>query len=55
MDDTEATSLEQIRVFLAGSGSVQFSGQCREEVYSWLEKTLVRHQYASLDRSVSSP
>src|ERR1051326_1496349 len=51
MDDTEATSLEQIRVFLAGSGCVQFSGQCREEVYGWLEKTLVRHQYASLDRS----
>ncbi len=51
MDDTEATSLEQIRVFLAGSGSVQFSRQCREEVYGWLEKTLVRHQYVSLDQS----
>ena len=50
MDDSEATSLEQIRAFLAGSNPVQFSGQQREEVYVWVEKTLVRHQYASLDR-----
>jgi transposase InsO family protein len=50
MDDSEATSLEQIRAFLAGSGQVRFAGQRREEVYSWVEKTLVRHQYAGLDR-----
>jgi hypothetical protein len=50
MDDTEAKSLEQIRAFLAGSDPVQFAGQQREEVYGWVEKTLVRHQYASLDR-----
>jgi transposase InsO family protein len=50
MDDTEATSLEQIRAFLAGSKPVQFCGQRREDVYGWVEKTLVRHQYASLDR-----
>lgn len=50
MDDSEATSLEQIRAFLAGSGEVRFAGQRREEVYAWVERTLVRHQYASLDR-----
>jgi transposase InsO family protein len=50
MDDTEATSLEQIRAFLAGSGEVRFAGQRREEVYDWVEKTLVRLQYASLDK-----
>ena len=50
MNDTEAKSLEQIRAFLAGSDPVQFSGQRREEVYNWVEKTLVRHEYASLDR-----
>lgn len=50
MDDSEATSLEQIRAFLAGSDPVQFSGQRRAEVYGWVEKTLVRHQYASMDR-----
>jgi hypothetical protein len=29
---------------------VEFSGQRREEIYHWVEKTLVRHEYASLDR-----
>jgi transposase InsO family protein len=50
MNDSETTSLEQIRAFLGGSAPVQFSGQRREEVYVWVEKTLVRHEYASLDR-----
>jgi transposase InsO family protein len=50
MDDSEAGSLEQVRAFLAGSGEVRFAGQRREEVYGWVEKTLVRHQYASLAR-----
>jgi transposase InsO family protein len=50
MDDSEASSLEQIRAFLAGSGEVRFAGQRREDVYRWVEQTLVRHQYASLDR-----
>lgn len=50
MDDSETTSLEQIRAFLTGSAEVRFAGQRREEIYSWVERTLVRHQYASLDR-----
>jgi len=51
MDDSEATSLEQIRVFLnASCGTVQFAGRCRKEVYAWTERTLVRHQYAGLNR-----
>jgi hypothetical protein len=50
MDDTEATSLEQIRAFLAGSGEVRFAGQGRSEMYGWVEKTLVRLQYASLEK-----
>ena len=51
MDDSEAGSLEQIRAFLAGSGEVRFAGQRQEEVYGWVERTLVRRQYASLNRS----
>jgi len=50
MDDSEATSLEQIRAFLSGSGEVRFAAQCRDEVYVWTERTLVRHQYAGLSR-----
>src|SRR5579864_7701394 len=51
MDDSEAVSLEQIRAFLAGSGEVRFAGQRRAEVYAWVERTLVRHAYASLGRA----
>jgi len=50
MDDSQATSLEQIRAFLAGSGEVRFAAQKREEVYGWVERTLVRHLYATLTR-----
>ena len=51
MDDTEAVSLEQIRAFLAGSGEVRFAGLRRAEVYAWVERTLVRHQYSVLRRA----
>jgi hypothetical protein len=51
MDDSEATSLEQIRAFLAGSGEVRFAGQRRKEVYAWTEQTLVRHHYTALSRA----
>ena len=51
MDDSEAASLEQIRAFLAGSGEVRFAGVRRAEVYAWVERTLVRHAYASLGRA----
>ncbi|HVY93413.1 MAG TPA: hypothetical protein VHA14_11710 [Bryobacteraceae bacterium] len=50
MDDSETTSLEQIRVFLAGSEDVRFSGRNRADVYRWTERTLVRLQYGSLKR-----
>lgn len=50
MDDSQATTLEQIEAFLAGSSTVRFTGRCRQEVYQWVEQTLVRHQYASLRR-----
>jgi hypothetical protein len=50
MDDSEATSLEQIRAFLAGSEDVRFSGRNRADVYGWTERTLVRLEYASLKR-----
>jgi transposase InsO family protein len=51
MDDSQATSLEQIRALVTAGGAVRFTGQRREEVYDWVEKTLVRHEYADLRRS----
>ena len=50
MDDSEATSLEQIQAFLEGTGDVRFAGQCRQEVYAWTERTLLRHRYGALNR-----
>ncbi|MEP7353132.1 MAG: integrase, partial [Acidobacteriota bacterium] len=52
MDDTGANSLEQIRAFLSGSGDVQFAGQKRGEIYAWVERTLVDHQYGRGSRAV---
>jgi transposase InsO family protein len=51
MDDSEAVSLEQIRAFLAGSGEVRFAGVRRADVYGWVERTVVRHEYAGLSRA----
>jgi transposase InsO family protein len=51
MDDSEAGSLEQIRAFLAGCAEVRFAGLRRAEVYAWVERTLVRHEYAGLGRA----
>ena len=50
MDDTGANSLEQIRAFLRGSGDVRFAGQTRGEIYGWVERTLVQHEYVSASR-----
>ena len=30
---------------------MRFAGQRREELYGWVEKTLVRYQYVSLNRT----
>ena len=50
MNDSKTASLEQIRAFLAGSAEMQFSAQGREEVYGWVQRTLVQHEYAGLDK-----
>lgn len=35
---------------VAANGVVRFAGQRRDEVYGWMERTLVRHEYAGLPR-----
>jgi len=46
MDDSKWLSLEEIRAFLAGAEAVEFAAQGRKEVYAWMERVLVRHEYA---------
>lgn len=48
MDDSQASSLDQVREVVKANQALQFSGQGREEVYAWVERTLVRHEYARL-------
>lgn len=48
MDDSLTSGLEQIRALVAANGVVRFTGQRREEVYGWVEQTLIRYEYASL-------
>src|SRR6266480_169515 len=48
MDDSQTTSLEQIRALVDANSAMRFAGQRREEIYAWVEKTLVRHEYACL-------
>ncbi len=46
MDDSKWLSLDEIRAFLAGAEPVGFAAQGRAEIYGWVERTLVRHEYA---------
>lgn len=39
-------SLDEIRAFLAGAEAVEFAARGRKEVYSWVERVLVGHEYA---------
>jgi hypothetical protein len=50
MDDSQTTILEQIRALVAANSRLRFTGQRRQEVYEWVERTLVPHQYAGLRR-----
>src|SRR5215471_9608040 len=50
MDDSQARDVEQIRALVAANQVVRFAGQRRREMYEWVERTLVRHQYAGLRR-----
>jgi transposase InsO family protein len=48
---SERLSLEQIQVFLDGSGEVGFKGKNREEVYGWVNQTLRQQRFEELKRS----
>nr|VFJ66083.1 MAG: hypothetical protein BECKFM1743C_GA0114222_104114 [Candidatus Kentron sp. FM] len=47
MNDTQIKTLEQIRQFLSGTLSVEFSIDSKDESYRWIERTLIRLGYRS--------
>ena len=50
MQNTEVLTQEQIREFLKGSQSIEFTGQNRAELYGFVERELVAQQYAVLGK-----
>ena len=46
MQNAEVLTQEQIREFLKGSQSIEFSGQNRAELYQFVQRVLVAQQYA---------
>jgi hypothetical protein len=46
----ERVSLEQMRSFLGGSEGVGFAGCHREQVYSWVERTLRQQNWSEVKR-----
>ena len=50
MDDTQVTTVEQIRDVLAGSRAIAFKATARRERYAWVEEVLKRFCYFKLNR-----
>ena len=46
MDDREKLSLEAIGRFVEASEEIQFEAQDRLQLYGWVERVLVEHEYA---------
>lgn len=52
MHEAEQLNLGQIKAFLKGSEGIRFEGKTQEQIYSWIEKLLVHHQYHQQERAV---
>ena len=50
MQDGERLSLDQIRAFLEGRDELRFEASDRQELYTWVGRTLVEQEYAGLGR-----
>jgi transposase InsO family protein len=50
--EAEQLNLGQIKAFLKGSEGIRFEGKTQEQIYSWIEKLLVHHQYHQQGRAV---
>lgn len=51
MDDSQVTTLEQVRWFLDGSNDLELSISSKEEAYEWTRRTLVRFRFLTLGRA----
>jgi len=46
MENAEGLSLPQMEALLGSSQEVRFAAKGRREVYEWVERVLVRQEYA---------
>ena len=51
MDDSQISTLEQVREFLEGTDRVGISISSKAECYRWVQRTLIRFEYLTLGRS----
>ena len=51
METERLTTLEEVRLFIAGSAAVDFAGADRESTYEFTRRTLSRFEYGRLGRS----
>ena len=51
MNDTRIRTIEQVREFVAGTSSVEFSNRSKDEYYKWVKQTLIRFGYLSRNRT----
>lgn len=54
MNDTHLTTLAEVRIFLTSSTGLQFKGKRKEEVYEWMEDTLIKFEYLSVKKKHKS-
>jgi hypothetical protein len=50
MNDSNLSSMSQLKNFLSESEGIEFNRKNQKEVYSWIEETLIRFQYAILSK-----
>lgn len=54
MNDSEITTVAEIRTFLTASIGLQFRGKRKKEVYEWIEDVLVKFEYLSVKKKHKS-
>ena len=50
MNDSPLKTIEELRIFLKSSTLLAFKGQRRSEIYEWVEDTIIKFDYQSLEK-----
>ena len=50
MNDSNLNTIDDLRTFLSASKNIQFKRQNQSETYQWIQDTLVKFEYRSLNK-----